>query len=102
MRGRISERTDDLEHLDDRAWPAVRDDQRHGVRVRRLHVDEVDVESVDLSLELWQRVQLRLALAPIMLGRPIARQLLQHRLLDALRSVSDKLLVGPARPGDAP
>ncbi len=33
-----------FEQLDDRAGPAVRHDQRQRVRVRRLHVDEVDVQ----------------------------------------------------------
>ena len=34
VRGRVGERADDLEQLDDRAGPAVRDDQRHRVLVR--------------------------------------------------------------------
>ena len=52
MRRRVRERADDLEQLDDRARPAVRDDQRQRVLVRRLHMDEVDTEAVDLGLEL--------------------------------------------------
>jgi hypothetical protein len=39
VRGRVGERADDLEQLDDRAGPAVRHDQRQRVRVRRPHVD---------------------------------------------------------------
>ena len=35
LRGRVGERTDDLEQLDDRAGPAVRHDQRQRVRVLR-------------------------------------------------------------------
>ena len=41
--GRVGERADDVQHLDDRARPAVRYDQRQRVLVRRANVDEVDV-----------------------------------------------------------
>ena len=47
MGGRIGQRRDDLEELDHRAWPAMGDDDRQGVRVRRADVQEVDVEAVD-------------------------------------------------------
>jgi hypothetical protein len=68
---------------------------------RDLDVDEVDAEPVDLGRELRQRVQFRLALAPVVVGRPVARQLLQHRQLHALRPIADQLLVRPARRRDA-
>jgi hypothetical protein len=62
----------------------------------------VDVEPVDLGLELRQRVQLRLDLAPVVLGLPVPRELLQHRKLHALRRIPDGLPLGPARRRDAP
>ena len=62
--GRVGQRADGLEQLDDRAGPAVGHDQRHGVLVLRAHVDEVDLDPVDLGRELRQRVELRLAVAP--------------------------------------
>ena len=102
VRGRVGKRADDPEQLDDRAGPAVRDDQRQRLRVPRLYVDEVDVHPVDLGLELRQRVQSRLARAPVVLGRPVAGQLLDRRQLNALRPVGDQLLAGPPRRGDAP
>jgi hypothetical protein len=71
--GRVGERADDLEHLDDRAWPPVRDDQRQGVVVRRLRVDEVDVQPIDFGLELRERVQPRLAPSPVVIVQPVAR-----------------------------
>jgi hypothetical protein len=37
--------------LDHRAGPAVGDDERQRVLVRGLHVEEVDVEAVDLGDE---------------------------------------------------
>ena len=101
VRGRVGERADDLEQLDDRARPAVRHDQRQRVLVPRLHVDEVDVHPVDLGLELRQRVQPRLAPAPVVLGRPVAGERLDRRQLHALRAICDELLGRPAHRGDA-
>ena len=49
MRGGVGQQIDDLQLLDDRAGPAVRDDQRQRVLVLRADVDEVDVQSVDLG-----------------------------------------------------
>ena len=60
-RRRIGERTDELDLLEDRARPSVRDDQRQRVRVAGADVDEVDVDPVDGRHELREGVQLRLA-----------------------------------------
>ena len=81
VRGQVGERADDLEQLEDRTGPAVRDDQRQRACVRRLHVDEVDVFPVDLGGELRQRVRPRLARAPVVLGRPVAGELPDRRQL---------------------
>ena len=79
----------------------MRHDQRQRILVRRLDVDEVDVHAVDLGRELRQRVQLRLEPAPVVVGRPVARERLERLELDALRAVRDELLGRPARRGDA-
>src|SRR5215469_9611312 len=42
VRGGVGQRVDDLQLLDDRAGPAVRDDQRQRVRVRGADVEEMD------------------------------------------------------------
>jgi hypothetical protein len=84
VRGGVGEGPDGLEQLDDRAGPPVRHDHGQRVLVRRLHVDEVDVHTVDLGLELRQRVQSRFALAPVVIGRPVPGQLLHRRQLHAL------------------
>ena len=102
VRRGIGERLDDLQLLDDRAGPAVRDDQRQRVLVLRADVDEVDVEPVDLGHEVRQGVQLRLAPAPVVVGRPVARELLHRRERHALRVVGDRLALGPPGRGDAP
>ena len=60
---------------EDRAGPAVRDDERQRVLVLRADVDEMDVQPIDLGDELRQRVQPRLDLAPVVFRRPVAREL---------------------------
>jgi hypothetical protein len=52
MRRRVGERTDDLEHLDDRAGPAVRDDERQRIFMLRTNVNEMNVEPIDLGYKL--------------------------------------------------
>jgi hypothetical protein len=64
-------------------------------------VDEVDRRAVDLGRELRQRVQPRLDTPEVVLIDPVARERLQRLQLDALRSIGDELLAGPARGGDA-
>src|SRR5258705_10490769 len=102
----IGQWIDDLQLLDDRPGPAVRDDERQRIVVFRTDVDEMNVESVDLGDELRQGVQPGLALAPVVLGRPIPRDGLSRRELHALRCIGDRLafgppcrVVGPAQPG---
>src|SRR5437868_15531399 len=63
-------------------------------------MDEVDVHAVDLGRELGQGVELRLGLAPVVLGLPVARELLNRRQLHALRPICDQLPGGQARRGD--
>src|SRR5262249_20293830 len=81
----------------DRARPAMRDQQWQGMRVARLDVDEVDVETVEPRLELRKRVELRFRLAPVVLVAPVGDQRLQLRELNTLRLIGDGLLVRPAR-----
>ncbi len=97
MRGRIGERLDDLELFDDRAGPSVRDDHGQGVLVLRANVHEVDVQPIDLGDELRLRVQPRLDLAPVIFGRPVAREFLNRRRRHALREIRDRFLFGPSR-----
>ena len=91
----VGQRLDDLQLLEDRSGPAVRDDQRQRVLVRRADVDEVDVEPVDLGDEVRQGVQLRFEAAPVVLRAPVPRELLHRRERHALRVVADGLALGP-------
>jgi hypothetical protein len=101
VRRGIGQRIDDLQLLDDRAGPAVIDDQRQRVLMLRTNVNEVNVQPVDLGDELRQGVQCRLALAPVVLRRPIAREFLNHCEGHALRLILDGLFLGPVRSRDA-
>ncbi len=97
----IRERADDLEQLDHRAGPAMRHDQRHGVRMTRADVDEVNVHVIDRRHELGQGVEPGLGLSPVVARSPVTHQLLEFCELYALRPIIDRLPVGPARGGDA-
>jgi hypothetical protein len=57
VRGRVGERPDELQLLDDRAGPAVGDDDREGVGMLGADVEEVDVQPVELGQEARQAVQ---------------------------------------------
>ena len=49
-------------------------------------MNEMNVEPIDLGDEVRHGIDLRLALVPIVLARPILRELLHRRQLHALRS----------------
>ena len=51
---RIGKWIDDLQLLDDRAGPSVRDDERQRIFMFRTNVNEVDVQPIDLGDELRQ------------------------------------------------
>ena len=102
MRRGIGQRLDDLELLDDRARPPVRDDERQRVFMFRTNVDEMNVQSVDLGQELGQRVEGRFAFAPVVLSGPVPRELLTGRERHALRRIRDGFPFGPLRRLDAP
>jgi len=55
----------------------------------------MNVKPVDLGQEVRQGVQLRLALAPVVVCLPVAREVLHHREPYALRVVGDRLALGP-------
>src|SRR3569832_1974440 len=95
MRRWIGQRLDDLHLLDDRARPAMRDDDRQRMLVLGANMDEMDVQPVNLGDEIRQGVYLRLAFAPVMFRRPILRELLHRRELHALCVVRNLFAVRP-------
>jgi hypothetical protein len=91
----IGQWIDNLELLDDRTGPPVRDDERQRIFMFRTNVNEMNVQPIDLGYELRQCIQFRLALAPIVICPSITRDLLNRCELDALRFICDRLPVGP-------
>src|SRR5215204_6079936 len=98
----IGQRVDDLQLFNNRSWPAVADYHRERVLLLRLHMDEMDVEPVDVGYELRIAVELRLDLAPIVIACPIAGECLHRRQRHALRAVGNRFLFGPSRRENAP
>ena len=91
--GRIRQRLDDLELLDRRSRPAVGDDERQRVLVRRANVDEVDLDAVDLGDEVRQGREPLLEGAPVVSGRPVASERLDRVQVHALHRI--RLAIGP-------
>ena len=75
VRPRIGERADDVEELDNRSRPSVRDDQRERVGLGRTRVEEVHARAVDLGEEVVERVEPRLGPSPVVLVAPVREQL---------------------------
>ena len=98
----IGQRLDDLQLLDDRAWPPMRDDERQRILVHGTHMDEMNVEAIDFGHEVRQGVEPCLALAPVIVGPPIAREFLYRRELHALGFIRHGFTLGPTRRRDAP
>jgi hypothetical protein len=68
---RVGQRSEQLQILHHRVGPAVGEDQRGGIRLRRADVEEVDVLMIDLGGELRELVQLRLPRAPVIAVSPV-------------------------------
>jgi hypothetical protein len=75
--GGVGERADDVQELDDRAGPAVGQDQGQGVGFGGADVEEVDVLPVDGGGELGELVEPGLLLGPVVAVGPVPGQLFQ-------------------------
>jgi hypothetical protein len=78
----------------------MRNDQRQRILVLRLHMDEVDVEPIDVGDEVGITIDPRLDLPPVVLLQPVIGELLDRIEPDALRVVVDGLALGPSRRGN--
>ena len=76
-------------------------DQRQRILMRRLDVDEVDVDAIDLADELRKRIQARRDPPEVVFVLPVTREGLQRPELDTLRSVGGQLLARPTCRADA-
>jgi len=95
---RVDKRADDPGELDDRARPAVGDDQRKVIGLGRSHVQEVDVLSVDGD-ELGELVEARFVFSPVVGGAPVLGQLPQVVERHSIVPADSGRLVGPVGPG---
>ena len=97
-RDRVGERADHLQELDDRPWPAVRQDERHRVRILGPDVDEMNVEPVDRRHELGETIQFLLESTPVVVLLPVLDKGFGVLQANALRPVGNGLLVRPTGP----
>ena len=74
VRARVRERPDDVQELRDGPRPAVREDERQRVRLRRANVEEVDPLPVDVGGELRERVEAPLPDAPVVAAAPVLHE----------------------------
>src|SRR5205823_1826851 len=98
MARRIDKRAEDLQELDHRTRPAVRQQQRQRASMRRADVQEVDSQAVDLGAELRDVVEPRLQSPPVVAGAPVVAEFLDIRERHPLRPIGDRLALGPASP----
>src|ERR1700736_6109101 len=92
----IRERIDDLQLLDDRTGPTVRNDERQCIFMFRTNVNEMNIQPIDLGDELRHGVQSCLALAPVVFRAPIARERLSRRELYALGCICYRFPLWPS------
>jgi len=71
MGRRVCQRSNDLQELDDRARPSMRQNDRQGILVLRSDVNEVDPETVNLRAKLRQPIQSALNTTPIVARAPV-------------------------------
>src|SRR4051794_12651806 len=75
MRRGIGKRVDDLQLLDDGAGPSVRNKEWQGIFMLRTNVNKMNLQTIDLGDELRQSIEPGLAFPPIVVGRPIPREI---------------------------
>src|SRR2546426_10954268 len=93
----LRESRDEIEELDDGAGPAVRDQQRGRVGMRRARMDEVQVQPVELEAELRQGVDALDGGRPVETMAPVRKQLAQRVAAEAVGLLVVVDLVGKAR-----
>jgi hypothetical protein len=68
----------------------------------RAHVNEVDIEAIDLRDEVRHGIEPRFDLAPVVLRGPVAREFLHGRERHALRKIGHGFFFGQPGRADAP
>jgi hypothetical protein len=97
----IGQEWHERKQLDERARPAMGQDQRNAVPVPGPLMDEMNVDAVEIGAELIGRVQLALLCVPIELVGPICNQLSKVIKVSPLLPGSAWCRIRPARLADA-
>ena len=84
--GWIGEQGNELVEAIERVGPAMREQERQGVRPLAPLVNEVNTQAVDLRAKLRELVEFRLLHSPVEVMLPIAYQLLSEYTLKPLLS----------------
>src|ERR1700683_1614281 len=96
VRDRGGEHRNDFHELVDRSRPSVQQQQRLGIGSAAFLANEMDLEAVDVSLEMFEAIQLRFMFAPIIFVAPIVEQLAHVREITPILPPSIRNLVWQA------
>ena len=97
---RVRQHLDDPVELEERARPAVLDEERSGPVVRGALVNEVNTQPADRRDEVMKPVQLRFRGPPVIAVRPIGRKASDRSELRALPPAVPVDLVRPSCAGE--
>src|SRR5579859_1207716 len=97
----VGQRADDVQVLRDRAGPAVGQDQRQRVRLRRPDVQEVDVLAVDVGEVLGMLVEPRFEGTPVVAVAPVFDRAVYEVQAGAVVRALAGDVAGPAGPVQA-
>jgi hypothetical protein len=98
---RIAEERDEGEHLDERAGPAMGDEERQRRRPAAPRMDEVDAETVDIHAAVGERVHRALFTPPVESRAPVLDDVPEVGEAGAVVPAGALDLVRPARAAEA-
>src|SRR4029077_19518518 len=93
------QRSNDLQELDDRPRPAMRQYDWQSILVLRSDVNEMNPETVNLAAKLWKPIQCAFNPTPIVVGAPVFNERLCFGQRYTLGPVRYRFLVRPASIG---
>jgi len=102
MGRRVCQRSNDLQKLDDRSGPSVRQDHRQSILVLRSDVNEVNPEAIDLRSKLREPIQCAFNSTPIVARAPVVSEGLRLGERYPLRPIPYGLLIRPPSVGKPP
>ena len=94
----VCEGSNDVQELHYRTRPAMREHDGKRVRFWRRDMEKMDIKPVDMSAELWKRVEPRFTGSPLVVLEPVSAHILEVVEWHPLRPVADGGRFGPSRP----